>query len=223
MFCPSCGASVPDNARFCGACGARLEPTAPTAAPPTPPVVAPVPPSPASASAVVPAVAPVPRPLASSSVSVSSAVPGPPPHLGAAPVPVSSLYDWLLATVPWMTFVVMAILVAVSEENRAGSSPAHTGSIMKGMYMWSFLGLSFLFNWLGCKALRAAGRTTEDDCPVGVQSGDNLGFLCLGPFWTPFRVRRLNRLGGHGPWSMLTSICLPFLGRFLIQFAKEGM
>lgn len=206
MFCPSCGASVPDNARFCGACGARLEPTAPTAAPPTPAAIAPVPPSPASASAVMPAVA-------------SKSLPNP----CRAPVPVSPLYDWLLATVPWMTFVMMAILVAVSEENRAGSSPADTRSIMKGMYMWSFLGLSFLFNWLGCKALRAAGRTRKDGRPVGVQSGDILGFISLGPLWTPFCVRRLNRLGGHGPWSMLTSIFLPILTVVLLYLVTEGI
>ena len=223
MFCPSCGASVPDNARFCGACGARLEPTAPTAAPPTPAAIAPVPPSPASASAVVPAVAPVPRPLASSSVSVSSAVPGPPPHLGAAPVPVSPLYDWLLATVPWMTLVLLVLLAAIVETSKGGSSPQEAGTVMKRIYMLSFLPLSFLFNWLGCKALRAAGRTRKDGRPVGVQSGDILGFIFLGPLCTPFCVRRLNRLGGHGPWSMLTSIFLPILTVVLLYLVTEGI
>ena len=94
---------------------------------------------------------------------------------------------------------------------------------MKGMYMWSFLGLSFLFNWLGCKALRAAGRTRKDGRPVGVQSGDILGFISLGPLWTPFCVRRLNRLGGHGPWSMLTSIFLPILTVVLLYLVTEGI
>ena len=201
MFCPSCGASVPDNARFCGACGARLEPTAPTAAPPTPAVVAPVPPSPASASAVVPAVAPksLPNPC-------------------RAPVPVSPLYDWLLATVPWMTFCLLAFLSLMLPDTTAKiadacgvGGPLEGASVRANMYRLSFLPLSFLFNWLGCKALRAAGRTTKDGRPVGVQFGDVLGFILLGPLCTPFCVRRLNRLGGHGPGSMLTSIFLPIL------------
>ena len=205
MFCPSCGASVPDNARFCGACGARLEPTAPTAAPPTPAVVAPVPP-PASAPSVVPAVAPksLPNPC-------------------TAPVPVSPLYDWLLATVPWMTLVLLVLLAAIVETSKGGSSPQEAGTVMKRIYMLSFLPLSFLFNWLGCKALRAAGRTRKDGRPVGVQSGDVLGFIFLGPLCTPFCVRRLNRLGGHGPWSMLTSIFLPILTVVLLYLVTEGI
>lgn len=202
MFCPSCGASVPDNARFCGACGARLEPTAPTAAPPTPAVVAPVPP-PASAPAVVPAVA-------------SKSLPNP----CRAPVPVSPLYDWLLATVPWIAFIMVALLFAFSEESAADNAPKHAG---RAIYMLTFLPLSILFNWLGCKALRAAGRTTEDGRPVGVQSGDILGFIFLGPLCTPFCVRRLNRLGGHGPWSMLTSIFLPILTVVLLYLVTEGI
>ncbi len=205
MICPNCNASMPEEARFCGMCGARLASPIATTAAPMSATITHVPPPPASAPSGAPAVVtkPLPRPC-------------------AAPVPVSPLYDWLLATVPWMTVILVEILVAILEKSDAGISPKDARSVRTVIYL-SFLLLSILFNWLGCKALRAAGRTTEDGCPVGVQSGDNLGFLCLGPFWTPFRVRRLNRLGGHGPWSMLTSICLPFLGRFLIQFAKEGM
>ena len=146
------------------------------------------------------------------------------PHPCAAPVPVSPLYDWLLATVPWIAFIVVALLFAFSEESAADDAPKHAG---RAIYMLTFLPLSILFNWLGCKALRAAGRTTEDGRPVGVQSGVVLRFFFFGPFYTPFCVRRLNRLGGHGPGSMLTSIFLPILtcvlGIGLLYLVTEGI
>jgi uncharacterized membrane protein YvbJ len=33
MFCPECGAENPDNAKFCGSCGALIEPAANAATP----------------------------------------------------------------------------------------------------------------------------------------------------------------------------------------------
>ena len=114
----------------------------------------------------------------------------------------------------------VALLFAFSEDSGADDTSKHAG---RAIYMLTFLPLSILFNWLGCKALRAAGRTTEDGRPVGVQSGDVLGFIFLGPLCTPFCVRRLNRLGGHGPWSMLTSIFLPILTVVLLYLVTEGI
>ena len=179
MFCPKCGAQIPDNARFCGECGATVTPVAPAGAAAGAQLQSQA--QGAAAGGQVP-------PAAGYGAAGAAGVPG----AGAAGVPGSGAYG-APQGVPGAYAAPGRFAGAAAYHHHAGAGVGAGAPVFAGISLWSLVclvavvvaGICLFQSWIEVPVadiyakMAVAGGSSSSALPSGVPATVSLGLIGL--------------------------------------------